>query len=99
MSSGESSVNDLRYGVRSEIIPINVQRKYLSRWRESLYGGCAMLFVLRVRNLPSFSSKWVDIDGKSTTQTLDRQNLVVLLYRAPGKWQHLATNCSGCSFT
>lgn len=41
MSAGESSANDLKYGVRPEINSINVLRKNLSRCRESLYGGCA----------------------------------------------------------
>lgn len=81
MPAGESSANDLRYGVRPEIIPINVWRKHLSRRRGSLYGDCSMLFVLRVRNLPFFSSKWVNIDGKSGAKTLGRQ-MLVLLHRA-----------------
>lgn len=65
----------MRDGVRPEIIPINVWRKQLFRRRGSLCVSCAMLFVPRVRNLPFFSNKWVNIDGKSRTQTLDMKNV------------------------
>lgn len=74
MSAGESSA-DGEVWIRPEIIPINVWRKQLSRRRESLCVGCAMLFVFTVRNLPFFSSKWVNNDEKSRTPTLDRQNV------------------------
>jgi len=65
----------LRYRISPGMIPMKVWRKLLSGSRESLYAACAIPFVLRVRNLPLFSSKRDNIVIKSRTHTLDGQTV------------------------